>query len=108
VEGFETPLQFACKFHSEWVKFFLDHGADPNLRANGRSLLQLARSLEAETQREKDMKDEIVNLLLQYGANDSDESDEIQLGDDSMVDETHWPQRPPDTPTFATIEIPDL
>ena len=81
MDGFETPLQMACKLHPEWVKFFLDHGADPNLRANRRSPLQFARSLKTETQREKDMKNEIVNPLLQYGANDN-EWDGFQLDDD--------------------------
>jgi hypothetical protein len=103
----------ACKLHPEWVKFFLDHGADPNLPANGRSPLQFARSFarsaKTETQREKDMKDEIVNLLLQYGANDNDESDGIQEDDDSwIVYRILWGWFPPDTPTFATIEVPDL
>jgi hypothetical protein len=98
----------ACKLHPEWVKFFLDHGADPNLRANRRSPLQFARSLKAEIQREKDMKDEIVNLLLQYGANDDDESDGIQVDDDRMDNRILWAWVRPDTPTFATIEAPDL
>jgi hypothetical protein len=98
----------ACKLHPEWVKFFLDHGADPNLRANRRSPLQFARSLKAEIQREKDMKDEIVNLLLQYGANDDDESDGIQVDDGRMDNRILWAWVRPDTPTFATIEAPDL
>jgi hypothetical protein len=98
----------ACKLHPEWVKFFLDHGADPNLRANRRSPLQFARSLKTETQREKDMKNEIVNLLLQYGANENDEWDGVQVDDNQMVDGIVWGRAPPDTPTFATIEVLDL
>jgi hypothetical protein len=98
----------SCTIHPEWVKFFLDHGADPNFCADRRSPLQLARSVKTKTQMEKDMKDEIVNLLLQYGANDGDESDGIQVDDDIIVDRIYSYWVLSGRPTFAAIEIPDL
>jgi hypothetical protein len=98
----------ACCIHPEWVKLFLDHGADPNLRANRGSPLQLARSVRTRYLKEEHMKAEIVNLLLKYGAND-DEPGEMQISDGmDPRSRTPWRFFPPGIPTRASIEAPDL
>jgi hypothetical protein len=100
------------------VKFFLDNGADPNLRGEQRSPLQVARSLETKTQWEKDMKEEIVTLLLGYGAIDNNELDEVQLNprkadgtdyrDGRVYGQFYVSLIPPGIPTFATLNLADL
>jgi hypothetical protein len=98
----------ACSLHPEWVKFFLDHGADPNLRGEQRSPLQVARSLETKTQWEKDVKEEILTLLLGYGAIDNDELDEVPPDPRKADWEIYFSPIPPGIPTFAMLNLADL